>query len=254
MLRLLNVGGLWRTCVIWNCLIIEDDRENAHYIADGFRDMGHWPVVCYDGAEGLQRATAEPWDIIVLDRMLPNQVDGLSILTTLRGVGIKTPVIVLSALTALDERVRGLKLGSDDYLTKPFALIELLTRAEALIRRSKSTETDRILQYADLRLDLTVPRATRGGKPVPLQPRECRLLAYMLMHPDQVLTRAMLLGAVWGYQFNPQTNVIDATISRLRQKVDGDFASLPALIHTVRGVGYMLSSKPDPTASAQNRS
>lgn len=240
--------------MIWNCLIIEDDRENAHYIADGFREMGHWPVVCYDGAEGLQRATTEPWDIIVLDRMLPNQVDGLSILTTLRGVGIKTPVIVLSALTALDERVRGLKLGSDDYLTKPFALIELLTRAEALIRRSKSTETDRILQYADLRLDLTVPRATRAGKPVTLQPRECRLLAYMLMHPDQILTRAMLLGAVWGYQFNPQTNVIDATISRLRQKIDGDFASLPTLIHTVRGVGYMLSSKLEPAASAQNKS
>lgn len=254
MLRLLNIRSLWRIRVIWNCLIIEDDRENAHYIADGFREMGHWPVVCYDGAEGLQRATTEPWDIIVLDRMLPNQVDGLSILTTLRGVGIKTPVIVLSALTALDERVRGLKLGSDDYLTKPFALIELLTRAEALIRRSKSTETDRILQYADLRLDLTVPRATRAGKPVTLQPRECRLLAYMLMHPDQILTRAMLLGAVWGYQFNPQTNVIDATISRLRQKIDGDFASLPTLIHTVRGVGYMLSSKLEPAASAQNKS
>src|SRR3546814_491269 len=111
--------------------------------------MGHWPVVCYDGTEGLQRATTEPWDIIVLDRMLPNQVDGLTILTTLRGLGIKTPVIVLSALTALDERVRGLKSGGDDYLTKPFALIELLTRSEALIRRSKNSETDRILQYAD---------------------------------------------------------------------------------------------------------
>jgi two-component system OmpR family response regulator len=240
--------------LIWNCLIIEDDRENAHYIADGFREMGHWPVVCYDGVEGLQRATTEPWDIIVLDRMLPNQVDGLSILTTLRGVGIKTPVIVLSALTALDERVRGLKSGGDDYLTKPFALIELLTRAEALIRRSKNTETDRILQYADLRLDLTVPRATRAGKPIALQPRECRLLAYMLMHPDQILTRAMLLGAVWGYQFNPQTNVIDATISRLRQKVDGDAGPSSALIHTVRGVGYMLSSKQDPANAAQSES
>src|SRR3546814_10395139 len=153
--------------------------------------------------------------------MLPNQVDFLTILTTLRGLGIRTPVSVLSALTALDERVRGLKSGGDDYLTKPFALIELLTRSEALIRRSKNSETDRILQYADLRLDLAVPRATRSGKPIVLQPRECRLLAYMLIHPDQILTRAMLLGAVWVYQFNPQTNVIDATISRLRQKVDG---------------------------------
>lgn len=228
--------------MIWNCLIIEDDRENAHYIADGFREMGHWPVVCYDGAEGLQRATSEPWDLIILDRMLPNQVDGLSILTTLRGVGIKTPVIVLSALTALDERVRGLKVGGDDYLTKPFALIELLTRAEALVRRSKHSAVDRVLEYADLRLDLTVPRLTRAGKPITLQPRESRLLAYMMMHPDQVLTRAMLLGAVWGYQFDPQTNVIDAAISRLRQKVDGD-NDAPTLIHTVRGVGYTLSKK-----------
>jgi two-component system OmpR family response regulator len=228
--------------MIWNCLIIEDDRENAHYISDGFREMGHWPVVCHDGAEGLHRATSEPWDLIVLDRMLPNQIDGLSILTTLRGVGIKTPVIVLSALTALDERVRGLKAGGDDYLTKPFALIELLTRAEALIRRSRSGEVERVLEYADLRLDLTIPRLTRAAKPITLQPRESRLLAYMMMHPEQVLTRAMLLGAVWGYQFNPQTNVIDAAISRLRQKVDGNNAARP-LIHTVRGVGYMLSNK-----------
>lgn len=226
--------------MIWNCLIIEDDRENAHYIADGFRELGHWPVVCYDGAEGLQRASSEPWDLIVLDRMLPNQVDGLSILTTLRNLGIKTPVIVLSALTALDERVRGLKAGGDDYLTKPFALIELVTRAEALIRRSRHGDTQRLLEYADLRLDLTIPRLTRGGKVITLQPRESRLLAYMMMHPDQVLTRAMLLGAVWGYQFDPQTNVIDATISRLRQKVDGEHAP-PFLIHTVRGVGYRLS-------------
>lgn len=228
---------------MWNCLIIEDDRENAHYIADGFRELGHWPVICHDGVEGLQRASSEEWDLIILDRMLPNQVDGLSILTKLRAVGIKTPVIVLSALTALDERVKGLKLGGDDYLTKPFALIELLTRAEALVRRSKNSRTDRVLEYADLRYDLTVPRITRAGKVLNLQPRECRLLAYMMTHPEQVLTRAMLLGAVWGYQFNPQTNVIDATVSRLRQKVDGDFT--PQLIHTVRGVGYRFSADPD---------
>lgn len=229
--------------MMWNCLIIEDDRENAHYIADGFRELGHWPVICHDGVEGLQRASSQEWDLIILDRMLPNQVDGLSILTKLRAVGIKTPVIVLSALTALDERVRGLKLGGDDYLTKPFALIELLTRAEALVRRSKSSRTERVLEYADLRYDLTIPRITRAGKVLNLQPRECRLLAYMMTHPEQVLTRAMLLGAVWGYQFNPQTNVIDATVSRLRQKVDGEFA--PQLIHTVRGVGYRFSARPD---------
>lgn len=229
--------------MMWNCLIIEDDRDNAHYIADGFRELGHWPVICHDGVEGLERASAEPWDLIILDRMLPNEVDGLSILTRLRAVGIKTPVIVLSALTALDERVKGLKLGGDDYLTKPFALIELLTRAEALIRRSKNTRSERVLQYADLHYDLTIPRITRNGKVLALQPRECRLLAYMMTHPEQVLTRAMLLGAVWGYQFNPQTNVIDATVSRLRQKVDGD-QSTP-LIHTVRGLGYRFSSDPE---------
>jgi len=229
--------------VMWNCLIIEDDRENAHYIADGFRELGHWPVICHDGVEGLERASTEPWDLIILDRMLPNQVDGLSILTKLRAVGIKTPVIVLSALTALDERVKGLKLGGDDYLTKPFALIELLTRAEALVRRSRSSRTERVLEYADLRYDLTVPRITRNGKILALQPRECRLLAYMMTHPEQVLTRAMLLGAVWGYQFNPQTNVIDATVSRLRQKIDGGHST--PLIHTVRGVGYRFSADPD---------
>ncbi len=229
--------------MMWNCLIIEDDRENAHYIADGFRELGHWPVICHDGVEGLHRASTEPWDLIILDRMLPNQVDGLSILTKLRAVGIKTPVIVLSALTALDERVKGLKLGGDDYLTKPFALIELLTRAEALVRRSKSSRTERVLEYADLRYDLTVPRVTRSGKVLTLQPRECRLLAYMMTHPEQALTRAMLLGAVWGYQFNPQTNVIDATVSRLRQKIDDGFT--PQLIHTVRGVGYRFSTHPD---------
>lgn len=229
--------------MIWNCLIIEDDQDNARYIADGFKELGHWPVVCHDGVEGLQRATSEPWDLIILDRMLPKQIDGLSILTTLRGVGIKTPVIVLSALTALDERVRGLKSGGDDYLTKPFALVELLTRAEALIRRSRSSDSDRVLVVADLRLDLSVPRATRAGRLLALQPREFRLLSYMMMHPDQALTRAMLLGTVWGYQFDPQTNVIDAAISRLRQKVDGEHAG-PALIQTVRGVGYMLTSTP----------
>lgn len=228
---------------MWNCLIIEDDRENAQYIADGFRELGHWPVICHDGVEGLQRASTESWDLIILDRMLPNQVDGLSILSRLRAVGIKTPVIVLSALTALDERVKGLKMGGDDYLTKPFALIELLTRAEALVRRSKNSRTERVLEYADLRYDLTIPRITRNGKLLALQPRECRLLAYMMTHPDQVLTRAMLLGAVWGYQFNPQTNVIDATVSRLRQKVDGG-QDIP-LIHTVRGVGYRFSMHTD---------
>ncbi|MYN12126.1 response regulator [Pusillimonas sp. TS35] len=235
---------------MWNCLIIEDDRDNAHYVADGFRQLGHHAVVCYDGVEGLQKAVSGQWDVIILDRMLPDQVDGLSILTTLRGLGKKVPVLVLSALTTLDERVRGLKAGGDDYLVKPFALMELLARTEALIRRTQSDDSNRILEYADLRLDLTVPRATRVGKVIPLQPREYRLLSYMMTHPDQTLTRAMLLGSVWGYQFDPQTNVIDAAISRLRQKIDGSHAP-PWLIHTVRGAGYMLTARDQPPGATR---
>ncbi|TEA72271.1 response regulator transcription factor [Allopusillimonas ginsengisoli] len=238
---------------MWKCLIIEDDRDNAHYVAEGFRELGHHPVVCYDGVEGLRRATTEQWDVIILDRMLPNQIDGLAILTTLRSLGKKVPVLVLSALTTLDERVRGLKSGGDDYLVKPFALMELLARTEALIRRSKNDQSDLLLEYADLRMDLTVPRVTRGGKVIALQPREYRLLSYMMMHPEQTLTRAMLLGSVWGYQFNPQTNVIDAAISRLRQKIDGAYAP-PWLIHTVRGAGYMLAERDHPSGNTRNDS
>ena len=236
---------------MWKCLIIEDDRENARYIADGLSESGHWPVVCHDGVEGLRLATSDNWDVIVLDRMLPNNIDGLSILTTLRGVGKKVPVLVLSALTSLDERVKGLKSGGDDYLTKPFSLMELLARIEALVRRSNNDQNERILEFADLRLDLTIPRATRDGKPITLQPREFRLLAYMMMHPRQVLTRTMLLGSVWGYQFNPQTNVIDAAISRLRQKIDGDHHAATPLIQTVRGIGYMLSDQTEPAGTAR---
>ncbi len=236
---------------MWKCLIIEDDRDNARYVAEGFRELGHQPVVCYDGVEGLRLATTEQWDVIILDRMLPNQIDGLAILTTLRSLGKKVPVLVLSALTTLDERVRGLKSGGDDYLVKPFALMELLARTEALIRRSRNDQTDRLLEYADLRMDLTVPRLTRGGKVIALQPREYRLLSYMMMHPEQTLTRAMLLGSVWGYQFNPQTNVIDAAISRLRQKIDGACAP-PWLIHTVRGAGYMLAERDHPLGGTRS--
>ncbi|MCT9127761.1 response regulator transcription factor [Cupriavidus gilardii] len=228
---------------MWRCLIIEDDPDNARYVADGFREMGHWPVVCRDGAEGLARATGEPWDLIVLDRMLPNEVDGLSILAALRALGKKTPVLVLSALTALDERVRGLKAGGDDYLSKPFAFVELSARAEALIRRAASGPPQRSLRVGDLHLDLATRTARRGDRAIALQPREFRLLAYMMMHPGQVLTRTMLLGAVWDYQFNPQTNLIDVQISRLRQKIHDSGGS--ALIRTVRGAGYCLGELPD---------
>lgn len=225
---------------MWRCLIIEDDADNARYIATGLKEEGHFVAICQDGASGLQRATGEPWDVIILDRMLPNDIDGLSILSTLRALGKKTPVLVLSALTGLDERVRGLKAGGDDYLTKPFAFPELSARIEALVRRSSTNYEVRQLQVADLVLDLVARRVTRAGIPIALQPREFKLLVYMMMNSGQVLTRTMLLASVWDYHFDPQTNVIDVQISRLRQKIDGPFA-LP-LIHTVRGTGYMISA------------
>lgn len=225
---------------MWRCLIIEDDTDNARYIAGGLKEEGHFTAICHDGASGLQRATGEQWDVIILDRMLPNDIDGLSILSTLRALGKKTPVLVLSALTGLDERVRGLKAGGDDYLTKPFAFPELAARIEALVRRSSTNYDVRQLQVADLALDLVARRVTRAGKPITLQPREFKLLAYMMMNSDQVLTRTMLLASVWDYHFDPQTNIIDVQISRLRQKIDGSFA-VP-LIHTVRGTGYMISA------------
>lgn len=225
---------------MWRCLIIEDDTDNARYIAAGLKEEGHFTAICNDGASGLQRATGEQWDVIILDRMLPNDIDGLSILSTLRALGKKTPVLVLSALTGLDERVRGLKAGGDDYLTKPFAFPELAARIEALVRRSSTNYEVRQLQVADLALDLVARSVTRAGKPIALQPREFKLLAYMMMNSDQVLTRTMLLASVRDYHFDPQTNIIDVQISRLRQKIDGPF-TLP-LIHTLRGTGYMISA------------
>lgn len=228
---------------MWRCLIVEDDADNARYIASGLKELGYDPVISMDGPTALQRATTEHWDAIILDRMLPNDVDGLSILWSLRSLGKKTPVLVLSALTALDERVRGLKAGGDDYLTKPFAFPELAARVEALIRRSAPEYGQRLLSVADLSLDLVSGRVTRGGRTIALQPREYKLLAYMMNNAGQVLTRTMLLATVWGYHYDPQTNIIDVHISRLRQKVDGDFAT--PLIHTVRGVGYRLSAQPD---------
>ncbi|WP_442595476.1 response regulator transcription factor [Parapusillimonas sp. JC17] len=232
---------------MWRCLIIEDDIDNARYIAAGLKELGHSVTTCADGAAGLQRATGEYWDVIVLDRMLPNDVDGLSILATLRGLGKQTPVLVLSALTALDERVRGLKAGGDDYLSKPFAFPELAARLEALVRRASSDYNLRQLQVADLSLDLVSRRVSRAGQNISLQPREFKLLSYMMMNSGQVLTRTMLLAAVWDYHFDPQTNVIDVHISRLRQKVDGPFDR--SLIHTVRGTGYMLAQE-EPSGAA----
>jgi len=227
--------------LMWNCLIIEDDLINARFIADGFINLSHRAQVCADGDQGLKLALEHDWDLIVLDRMLPKGVDGLSILKALRDAGKSTPVLVLSALSGLDDKVRGLKAGGDDYLSKPFELAELLARAEALVRRSRGMSSDEVneLQAGDLRVDLLNHRVTRADELITLQPRELRLLVYLLHNQDQVVTRSMLLESVWDYCFDPQTNVIDVQISRLRNKIDRHF-SYP-LIHTIRGVGYMLS-------------
>jgi len=224
------------------CLIVEDDARNARYIADGLRELGYVVSVAGDGIEGLSRAMAEHWDVVVLDRMLPDDVDGLSIVSTLRGLGKQTPIVVLSALSAIDERVRGLQAGCDDYLTKPFGFSELAARIAALVRRAQPGEVTPELALADLRLNLLSRSAERAGVPLQLQPREFRLLAYLMAHAGQVVTRTMLLEAVWDLRFDPQTNVIDVHISRLRNKVDRGHAA--PLIHTVRGAGYALAAEP----------
>ena len=222
-----------------HCLVIEDEADTARYICKGLQEAGHTATLVRDGVNGLHLATNERWDVIILDRMLPGGVDGLSIVATIRNLGKTTPVLILSALASLDERVRGLRGGGDDYLTKPFAMSELLARIEALARRGAGQEDSRELWIADLRLDLRTRRAERAGKPIAL-PREFRLLEYLVRHRGQVVTRTMLLEAVWDYYFDPQTNVIDVQISRLRRKIDKDFS--PQLLHTVRGIGYMISA------------
>jgi two-component system OmpR family response regulator len=221
------------------CLIIEDDSENAQFITTGLRELGWLVTVCRDGVDAVGRAVEAAWDVIILDRMLPNDIDGLSILRTLRSLGRRTPVVVLSALAATDERVRGLKDGCDDYLTKPFAFSELAARIEAVLRRSEPGDSVREMHVADMKVDLIARSVERAGRPIALQPREFRLLAYLLLNQGRVVTRTMLLEAVWDYRFDPQTNVIDVHISRLRTKIDKDGSV--ALIHTVRGVGYTLS-------------
>jgi two-component system, OmpR family, response regulator len=222
------------------CLVIEDEEDTARYVCNGLKEAGHTVTWVRDGVNGLHLATNEHWDVVILDRMLPGGVDGLAIIATMRNLGKTTPVLILSAMASLDERVRGLRGGGDDYLTKPFAFSELLARLDALMRRSAMQEDSRELSIGDLRLDLRTRRAERAGKPIALQPREFRLLEYLVRHKGQVVTRTMLLESVWDYYFDPQTNVIDVQISRLRHKIDRGFS--PPLLHTVRGIGYMISA------------
>jgi two-component system, OmpR family, response regulator len=223
-------------------LVIEDDPDTSRYIANGLREHGHVVSSCDNGLDGLHQALNETWDLIIIDRLLPGEVDGLAIVGRLRELGKRTPVLILSALNSTDERVRGLRQGADDYLTKPFAFVELLARIEALLRRAQPAPGAPELRVADLTLDMRTLQVTRGKTAIALQPRELRLLAHLMRNEGQVVTRTMLLEAVWDCHFDPQTNVIDVQISRLRSKVDRGFS--PALIHTIRGVGYLLGERP----------
>lgn len=220
-------------------LIIEDDVETRQYVAKGLKECGHTVDIAADGQEGLLLATTETYDVLILDRMLP-KLDGLTILKTIRAAGNTTPVLILSALGKVDDRVKGLRTGGDDYLVKPFAFTELLARVEVLsMRGSRAAQQDVKLAVADLEMDLLSRKVTRASSQVPLQAREFNLLEYLLKHKNQVVTRTMLLEAVWDYNFDPQTNVIDVHISRLRKKINDTDGQL---IKTVRGAGYIIEA------------
>lgn len=221
-------------------LLVEDNERVAQFVRKGLLEEGHIVDHADNGRDGLFFAASGQYDVMILDRMLPGGVDGLGIVEVLRKTGNKTPILILSALAEVDDRIRGLRAGGDDYLTKPFAFGELAARLEALVRRSKGVEIQTVLTVADLRIDLLSHRVTRGGKPIQLQRREFKLLEYLVRHAGQVVTRTMLLENVWEHHFDPQTNVIDVHISRLRQKIDS--GSGCALLYTIRGVGYRLGT------------
>ncbi|ABC27482.1 response regulator transcription factor [Hahella sp. KA22] len=219
-------------------LVIEDDKDVAAYLSKGLKESGYVVDATDNGKTGLHMATTESYDLLLVDRMLP-ELDGLSVVRMLRAGGSKTPVLVLSALGEVDDRVQGLRAGGDDYLVKPFSFSELLARIEALLRRSQQQQdVVTTLKVADLEMDLLARTVKRNGLSIDLQPREFRLLEYFMRNPGQVLTRTMLLEKVWDYHFDPQTNVIDVHISRLRAKIDKDFET--PLLHTIRGAGYVL--------------
>jgi two-component system OmpR family response regulator len=218
-------------------LVIEDDRTAAAYLAKGLKEAGHVVDVADDGREGLFLAGSEHYDVMIVDRMLPGR-DGLSLVEVLRAAGNDTPVLFLSALGSVEDRVKGLRSGGDDYLTKPYAFSELLARIEVLVRRRGAAQPQTTLAVGDLEMDLLSRTVRRAGREIDLLPREFALLEYLMRNAGSVVTRTMMLENVWDYHFDPQTNVIDVHIARLRQKIDKDFP-VP-LIHTVRGAGYSL--------------
>lgn len=220
-------------------LIVEDDRDVSAFMAKGLREAGHIADTAADGEEGLDMARASTYDVLVVDRMMPKR-DGLSMIEAIRKEGDQTPVLILSAMGEVDDRVEGLKAGGDDYLVKPYAFAELLARVEALARRRDPETVRTQLQVGDLEMDLLARTVKRGPEEILLQPREFRLLEFLMRHSGQVVTRTMLLEKVWDYHFDPQTNVIDVHISRLRSKIDKPFNT--NMLHTVRGAGYRLQA------------
>lgn len=218
-------------------LLIEDDLQAAEYLIKSLREIGYSVDHSPDGRDGLEKATQRHYDVIIADRQLPH-VDGLTIITTLRERNDRTPVLILSALGTVDDRVHGLKAGGDDYLTKPFAFAELLARIEALSRRGSALAESSRLKVADLELDLLARKVSRAGQNIDLTTKEFQLLEFLMRRPGQVVTRTMLLEGVWNLHFDPQTNITDVHMSRLRNAVDKGFAR--PLIHTVRGAGYVL--------------
>lgn len=218
-------------------LIVEDDSETATYIAHGLTEEGHVAEVLGDGRDGLSQAMGEDYDIIVVDRMLPG-LDGLSLVRGLRAVGRKVPVIFLTSLGGVDDRVDGLNVGGDDYLAKPFAFSELMARVNALARRPHLKDAETVLRVGDLEMDLIARSVKRGGQTIELQPREFRLLEVLMRNKGRVLTRTMLLERVWSFHFEPRTSIVETHISRLRTKIDRPYGS--ELIHTVRGCGYTM--------------
>ncbi len=221
-------------------LLVEDNERVARFVKKGLVEAGHTVDHADNGRDGMFLAAGEPYDVIIMDRMLPGDIDGLGIIAALRKAGNKTPILILSALSDVDDRIRGLNRGGEDYLVKPFAFRELLARLDALVRRSQESTTETTLVVDDLYVNLVSRKVTRGGKSVTLQPREFKLLEYLMRHANQVVTRTMLLENVWDYHFDPRTNVIDVHVSKLRQKIDAG-AQRP-LLRTIRNAGYMLTA------------
>lgn len=222
-------------------LLVEDNERVARFVVKGLQEAGHVADHVDNGRDGMFMAASERYDVIIMDRMLPGRIDGLAIIEALRNAGNRTPILILSALSDVDERIRGLKAGGDDYLTKPFAFGELLARLDALARRAQGNGTQTTLQVGDLHVDLLSRKATRGARSIVLQPQEFKLLEYLMRHAGQVVTRTMLLENVWDYHFDPQTNVIDVHVSRLRSKIEKDFSQ--PLLKTIRGAGYMIKDE-----------